>query len=417
MTGDCTKPGTSLASLEDIARKHNTTTETARTDGTVRQAFVAPLVPSAVPSPSGVNAQPRHSHAPDPLMVELSMALADSGSAARYIDPANKSSSQDSIHRAAVSGLAYFITVRWDVLGFDLDTEAQVTSARGFAKVLVEDGRPVLLVPSGREGHAHLWAVIANREDAAHWRERARARGLRPRFTMRPPGAPHRWGAGVQLPLEAVEFLSAIRAERTDTDGRLDPDLRMMHTGRWVRIPRDTSESNKLWLFALYAARKGWTFADYRNAVANPDNGGGARYQRDLFKRGFEATTGWLHRQVWAKAVDTVGRTPGGGGPELEAHLDAIDDAIAVANWTYRGGTTDRAVLKAIVARMRAWSTWTIGFSHRAVGRGCQYQSRRYHRERDQTPAGSRLAFHRPLGLGLRGRGQKGHGLEGPCST
>lgn len=304
----------------------------------------------------------------DVVAAALAKALCDPCQRARYLDRDNRLTSYAFLDVAIWSASAYVITLSPDVLAFDLDHDDDVAKAHSLARKLREDGRPVLIVHSGRPGHMHLWAVVADAASRTHWIERAKARGLNPRRFMRPPGSPHRFGDIPPLPSDALDFLAGIGAERRRDDARPSHDywLQTLRTGQcWQR--RDTSPSNLLWLIAKGAAQSGWSFADYRQALADEDSAGGVGYRRRVAKSGWERADEWLERHVWRKAVAAAGPVPEGGGPDVALRLAEVDAAITAADWGGQTGATDRSVLEALLERARAWGVLSPNMSTREI--------------------------------------------------
>jgi hypothetical protein len=304
----------------------------------------------------------------DPVGVALALALARPDRRARYLGRDNAwTGESESIEDATRSGCCFMVTVAQDVLAVDLDTKAEVASATSLAEKLVADERPVLLVPSGRPGHAHLWAVIADPQALSWWKSRAKARGLQPpRSVMRPPGSPHRLGSAISPVEDGVDFLARIQIERYHRDDEVDRSdywLQTLRTGR--HRPRlDKSPSNMAWLIAKGAARAGWTLSQFRDALADPDNAGGESYRQRLSSP--EVAEEWIQRYVWSKAVKAAGAPTRRLHPDLRhSELDKIRAAVVRAPWPGKAGTTDRANLEAKLARAEAWNLVAVPMSQR----------------------------------------------------
>jgi DNA-binding transcriptional ArsR family regulator len=342
------------------------------------------LVPRSIkPGSPGSNPQPRRidevaladSVPVDSVAVALAAAVADPRHRAQYLDEDNWGTGEwDNVGVAARSGRAHMVTVADDVLAFDLDTDDHVAAAKSLIAKLRKDDRPVLLVPSGRAGHCHLWTVVADPQAREHWNARARARGISPRKVMRPPGSPHRSGLPIKLEIDALEFLAAAQIERTQRehdDDRHRPDfwLKTLRTGRcWLRD--DTSLSNLVWIIANRAIEAGWSYSRLRAALADPDNAGGASFRAKAAKRGTEAAEEWLSQFVWPKAVRTAGQPSGSDRApfeDVQEQLAQVRAAVGRARWPGVAGATDRACLLVRIERAQSCGVRSVNMSDREV--------------------------------------------------
>jgi hypothetical protein len=193
----------------------------------------------------------------------------------------------EAVRCAERAARAVFVHVRHDVFAFDVDDPALWPIARrladgwrrpGLVPVVVESG------PSGERGH-----VIVQVSDARERRElleSARAAGIRPHNTIRPPTSLHRLGGRGRLlaPTDAIAALCAL-APTTAPPRRLPRKWRELlakgdPTGR--HFPRDDGKhgadtSRLAAAIVLAMVNAGWTDEAIRRALEDPDNAGAAK--------------------------------------------------------------------------------------------------------------------------------------------
>lgn len=135
----------------------------------------------------------------DEVRLELASAVSRPGSLARILAPDNTSPRCARIEAAVLSGSAFSVQVREDIVVWDIDKNLGLQPLI-LLLTLQEAGFRPIQVASGQQGHLHIFVRCA---DAAQ-RERVVLLGreilkLKPQAWIRPPLCPHRLGAEVRL--------------------------------------------------------------------------------------------------------------------------------------------------------------------------------------------------------------------------
>lgn len=318
-----------------------------------------------------------------PLSVDDRTALA--GLVAHPTDPHARELNADNENVGRLPGIAeavtldvpYMVNVAPDVLALDGDDPELLPVLENLAAELVADGWPVLRVDSGREGHRHLWAVIPDPEAMNRAKFDAATAGFAPRAVMRPPGAPHRFGLPVRVLDDPETFSDAVEAVRAAEAVYRDYAERdrfgwweLLRTGQWPKgWEGEGSSSTMVWQVCIGAIRAGNDLETVRGWLADEKNKGGSGYRRRLTRNAKSHADYWLDHYVWPKAVLAARRRPNTPADAAEARhqLDTIRAAVDAYPWTGIGGTTDRAVLVALLDRAHARGSLTPTMSHREL--------------------------------------------------
>lgn len=307
---------------------------------------------------------------------------------ARALDTENRNAGRlPGIAEADDLGAPYVVNVAPDVLALDIDAteagdpDAFTAAAEALADQLDADGWPVLRVTSGRPGHWHLWAVIADPDALDRAKFDATVAGIPPRAVMRPPGSPHRLGLPVRVLDDPDAFTAAAKAARiAEAADRATVDRdrfdwrRILATGKLPAsldaVPAGCGPGWwRVWWIAVGAARAGLTVDQLRAELAKPANLGGGAYRRRLTRHATGHADHWLDAYVWPKATQVARKRPTTPADATEARrqLAAIRAAVDAHPWRGIAGTTDRAVLVALLDRAHARGSLTPAMSHREL--------------------------------------------------
>jgi hypothetical protein len=310
---------------------------------------------------------------PAPLAARLAALVAHPTAPRPFlIDRDNKNAGwPHDVRDATDSGHAYAVTLAADVVALDLDTAEAAEAGHQFAAELIAEGRPVLRTASGRPDHLHVWTHALDRLDRAHIVELAKAHDLGHTVRngpMRPPLSPHRLGLAVRALDDAGTFIATVDARRWSLAPRREratlPDWReLLTSGRWPTGHDALDLTGSAMTFAICrgAIRAGHDRDDVAAWLADPANGGGECYRR----RGGDK---YLDR-VWPGAVKSAGRllAPPADATEARRILDDLRAVVEAHPWKGRAGTTDRAVMLAILDRAHRRGTLTPAMSHREI--------------------------------------------------
>ncbi len=285
---------------------------------------------------------------------------------ARTIRPDNTAGAWLDVDQALDRRHAWYATTAPDVLAWDLDDPRALAGLTELISALDERHVPRLLVPSGRPGHQHLWAVVPDARQRDQWQSLASIHGLPPaRRTIRPPLTPHRLNgpASCTLSSQALEAFSAAISTARRTPAPTRAPLRwnqLLRTGQWpAGHIGDQTGSALTWQICIGAIRDGITLPQLAALLSDPDNAGGDAYRR----KGHA----WLARHVWEPAALAATR-PRVDSPDGAHHeLDLLTAATELAAWPGKSGGTDLMVLRALVAQGRRFATITPSMSHRQV--------------------------------------------------
>jgi DNA-binding transcriptional ArsR family regulator len=297
------------------------------------------------------------------------------------IDADNQGCGWIPLEAAVRSRRPFAIAVRDEVLAVDCDQPRLLPKLVDLAAALRRDGlRPVVL-RSGRPGHAHLWCQIAVPALLADHKRRARELGfdVRDRHNLcRAPMSPHRRGHPVavlgaqpetrhwQAALEEIgreqrrRWIEGTWRKLTNdptwslpgcTPAAAGAPLKAARKRRrplgrqWERLIHDGVPQGRrhqvIQSVALAAVNAGWTEADFFSLIINNKLGEKAREQ------GGESARRKYIAAAWRKAVTrATEHPPTPGGPQVQAEVARLRQAVAAYPWKPRSGTTDRHVLE-----------------------------------------------------------------------
>ncbi len=287
------------------------------------------------------------------------------------IDAANHGGGWIPLEMAVRSRRPFAVEVRDDVLAVDSDKPELLPKLVDLAAALRRDGLHPVVLRSGRPGHAHCWAKIAEPALLADYKDRAKASGFDVREgskLCRPPMAPHRHG----LPLSVLgsrpeirhwqEDLAEIGREqrRQDIEARLrritrDPTWSLPNrppaaaaaplkaplkrrrplgrqSERFVRngVP-EGQRHQAIQSVALAAVNAGWTEADFGSVIINSKLGEKVR------EPGGEAAQRKYLAAAWRKAVRRATELPPvPGGPQVQAEVARLREAAMAYPWKPR---------------------------------------------------------------------------------
>ena len=281
----------------------------------------------------------------------LAGLVARRGERARLLDTDNSAEGWIDVAAAASSGVAFFVEVAPWILALDADTHEASVALEDLATDLIEHGHRPVVVASGRPGNRHLFVVLANEAHRSHWARLAASDGIDVRRHIRPPLSPHRNGRRVELiyPGGVAEAVDSLAPPPQVSGGRrLSANMASLlrhgqHPGRSY-----TSRSEIVQALATGALNAGWNYARFQNALLDPNNLGGARYQ-EMLARDYTHADRWL-QTCWTKAEAFVGRRPAKTEPSkpmLEV-LASIRTSATNHRWPGRTASTDRAIFLAL---------------------------------------------------------------------
>lgn len=285
------------------------------------------------------------------------------------------------LDEAVTSGRAYFVVPRPDLLVVDADLPqdpALAADRLASFDLLVEAadrcGVAHVVVASGRPGHRHGYLLLPAGRARSLVEQWCRDRGLDVRDRgVRPPGAPHRDGVHVAVPLsprtgpEVLEVLSG----PVDTDAA----SRLAHRLMPVQLPARVQSALRHGHEA--AAYESPSHARMALAVAIRSRQGPRVLLEMLLGdrssplgRTYRARPGrWQQQEVrrlWDKAGDWIQTRPTVGPVALL--VDRYEMALDANQWRGMAGGTDLAVAEAFAALSRRVGSVTVGFALADLG-------------------------------------------------
>lgn len=155
------------------------------------------------------------------ILYAFTTAIVRPGGNALLIGPDNEKLRWVSIETAATARAAFAVEVAPEILAVDADSRALGRRAQGdLARSLIESGITPVIVASGRPGHRHVFARIADPALLLHMKAQVRSERysedgerLGVLYSIRPPLAPHRLGLAPKL-LFPPDVATALRALR-----------------------------------------------------------------------------------------------------------------------------------------------------------------------------------------------------------
>jgi hypothetical protein len=298
---------------------------------------------------------------------------------ALLILPDNRGGGWVPIREAVSTGSAFAVEVDGDILAFDADEPNHVPIIEAAARRLRSAGCIPVTVASGRVGHLHLFARVPDSVLRAAVAAEARASGLPPRKTIRPPLSPHRQGLPVAL-VEPADVPQALRALRPTLRARdLSPRIRaLLRNGDRER--RYATQSEVVQAIVQGCAHAEWPEGRIFAALTSPHNVGGEKVQEKLAQGDERAARRYVEHSV-RKARDL--RQHGTSPALRRAMLDAIDQIakeIERHAWPGMAGATDYTVLAAHLAIAHAACSTTYTASVRQIAEGAEVTPATAHR-------------------------------------
>lgn len=295
-----------------------------------------------------------HPDRSEDILLELVRAVT-AGRQGLRLYPDNRAAGWAPIAELVRDRSAFAVDVDVDVVALDADSPGAGLILEDFAELVRQHDAEPVVVASGRPGHRHMFARIPDPFRRAELVRAAKELGLDVRRTIRPPLGPHRLGLEVHLvtpttPAEAVRALSSPRPVRLEDVRRLGHRAaRALIEGHAERA--DRSRSGTVRSVALGAANAGWSAEHLYRALMIPTHRGGARVQELADRAGSDAARRYVRGELdrarqYVRAHPLI--------HDRGAALERIADIRAAADsrpecWHGMGGSTDRAVLEALL--------------------------------------------------------------------
>lgn len=263
---------------------------------------------------------------------------------------------------AARSGCAYMGEVDDDVLPLDCDPSERPEATRGLALVIKALSRHAIqpvVIDSGRDGHAHLFARVPDPGLLTELKTLARGSGLGVRSVIRLPLSPHRAGLTVRLRSpETVDEAAAALARPVRRP--LSPAMQQALT---AGVSAHISPSDRLQALCTAMIQAAWTDAEaYRALRANP----GGKTLRRVEGEGRDPHEYFLNS--WRTAAEFVRERPALPGPqEVVVELIIMRERVQRQQWHGTQGATQRMVLTALIDLALKVGTVEVNASERQL--------------------------------------------------
>lgn len=307
-------------------------------------------------------------------VLALALAVVKPGGGARLLNEDNSADSAGwlSVEDAVESGRAFFVELKETLEAFDLDTPELVESGDALERWARDNGLPVLVVSSGREGHRHLYVRC---DDLVGLETKAESFGIPKsahRRSIRPPLAPHRKGLRTALlaPSTVDGALAVLGPSEQDEPRHKNlPEWLMTLINHGDNANRYGGRSQMALAIASGLRGAGYDFGAYRAVMINRTNLGGAKYHALEDGEGTENPETFLSR-TWARASDQL--TP----KDILTEIARVRDAVAAFDWPTRTGNTDRSVMLALCELGTASGTTALTFGSRNIASVAQLEDR-----------------------------------------
>ena len=286
---------------------------------------------------------------PVPLSGDLVRAFAEAivrpGGRALLLHADNARDRWVDIREAAESSRPFAVEVSPDVLAVDVDDPDLVPKVYELRDRLQAHGYHPVLITSGQPGHLHLLCRVADPEHLETYKQAAKTARFDVRYSIRPPGAPHRLGLPVQF-LDPVDPLVALAALRATAPPQLSPRMnRLLRTGDNATLGYKSRSEMHLAL-ALAAVNAGWTERQLLDVLLDPLNAAGERLRERS-----RATAQREVRRCWTKALARSTEYPAIRDREAaRREIGRIRSLVEASPWRGRGGASAWAVLNAHLA-------------------------------------------------------------------
>jgi DNA-binding MarR family transcriptional regulator len=216
-----------------------------------------------------------------------------------------------------------------------------------------------------------MFCRVPDLADRRYFGERARAARLDVRYSIRPPGSPHRLGLPVVLldppsPARVLVALSPRPSVQPAGQRRLSPRMNALLSCGDAHH-RYRSRSEVILALALAAANASWTQSAFLAAMLDPENAGGQKVQEIAALKGQIRAERYVEGR-WRKATARVRNRPA-----ITDRADAICELLRVdvssrgTPWRGTGGASDWAVLTAHLSVARRTAKLTYDASVREI--------------------------------------------------
>jgi hypothetical protein len=296
--------------------------------------------------------------------LRFAFAVAKPGGHIFRLDEHNSYAGPTKIVEAVAGGACFVVEVLDEILAVDQDDPEQESDLMNLCdRALAQGLRPILLA-SGSRGRHHLFVRIEDRSTREELAGAAQQRRLDVRRSIRPPLAPHRRGGASQLvfPKDPEEALRDLRPRRPrpPLTERME---RLLAYGEGENRYPSRSEAEEA--VALAAVNADWCYEEFREALLDDHNAIGDK-AREL--RGTPRGPWTAERYLaltWQKALERwVQEPPFLARSELLAEIQA---AIDSSPWPGRTGTTDYAILEAMLEIAQEAGSPVFTASHRQI--------------------------------------------------
>jgi DNA-binding Lrp family transcriptional regulator len=320
------------------------------------------------------------------LRLRLAELVAFAGAKAILLDTHNDAvGAPVGLRRAVVSGWPFTIQLAVHVLGIDLDDQAKRPAFIRFVALLKRHGIVPVIVASGRFGHRHLFAAVADGAVRSKLARAARRLRLGLRSSMRPPLTLHRRGLPVRLlaprdPAAAIQALAP--PARRELHPRIEDLLRKGDAEcRYRTQDGRPDRSAILTAIVTSAIQRGWTRAETYRALMHPRNEGGAKLH-DRKRRCGDLAAWHYFKELWKEQVRFCRQRPPlreGRAPHT-AYLNAI---ATVANlslpWNVRGHSMFATLMACLLIAAEAGTAngWRASYRQIAERAGLSFQTAR----------------------------------------
>lgn len=272
--------------------------------------------------------------------LSMARAVAVPGERASFLTRNNQRAEFASVEVAAVSGRAFMVPVRADMLALDADNNITVAGIRVVAAKLESAGICPVICNSGGRDRLHLFARVDEPALFAALSDLAKTYGVDVKRSIRPPLAPHRLGGFSRLrePLDVATAGFVLRPRRRrDLNPR---SAALLATGLSIH----PSDSERLLALMDAMVNCDWSFKEaYTTLLEQP---GGASLRKRLGKRDVRRYA----LDCWNKAVTFVAQNPPAyNATEVAIELSRRRQLACEQGWHRATGFTDRAVLLALL--------------------------------------------------------------------
>lgn len=314
------------------------------------------------------------------LRLELARAVAPERSQPRglQIDASNQGRRFEPLEDLVAVDAVFAVEVDAAVVALDADSRELGSLVDALAHQLQEQGRPCVLVASGRDGHRHLFVrtrSITERSELVAWARRCGVDVRQGSALIRPPGTRHRNDAPVELlaPSSWDEALHALR--RVEAHKRLPSRLWRLirfgdQQGRYRRADGTKDPSTVVQVICNMAVANHIAPARIHALLSQPWAVGGSSLRRRQ-ARSPELASKWFDH-TWRRAQDWAGKPAFSGRAEALGELEEAFEAFNHAPHPGQTGNTDTSVFCAAynLAKDQGGPTAAMSVRQLALGSG-----------------------------------------------